>query len=269
LPEAASRESWARALEKAGVELRKANDNWITVSQLLAEAKAKCDGGGFKAFKAKYCSDLSRSRIYELLAIGSGKKTLEQSRAKKRESVAKSRARGMESATGHVADSDGDAAIALPTPSEAKRIARETHTIQFASDGKMYTGASDEAIKEAGDRRSIVFGARRAIDILANMPKSPQDFLAYAQPHQLWTPEEQHLLAHARQWLNGLVDCWQDEHPTSDDAPASAEKRKAGNAELLRLFTNAADQFLPLLSPDDLEKARAYVTLDQWLKTKH
>jgi hypothetical protein len=66
-----------KAREKAGVELRKANDNWITVTQLLAEAKAKCNAGGFKAFKEKFCPDLGRSRIYELLAIGAGKKTSE------------------------------------------------------------------------------------------------------------------------------------------------------------------------------------------------
>jgi hypothetical protein len=89
--------------EKAGVELRKANDNWTTVTQLLAEAKAKCSTDGFKAFKKKYCPDLSRSRIYELLQIGSGKKTIEESRAAKRKSVAKSRGK-KESATDDVAD---------------------------------------------------------------------------------------------------------------------------------------------------------------------
>jgi hypothetical protein len=87
----------AKAHAKAGIELRKAEDNWITVTQLLAEAKAKCDVGGFEAFKEKYCPDLSRSRIYELLQIGRGKKTLEEVRAEKRERVSKSRSK--ESAT--------------------------------------------------------------------------------------------------------------------------------------------------------------------------
>jgi hypothetical protein len=74
----------AKAQEKAGVELRKADDNWTTVTQLLAEAKAKCDAGGFKAFKERYCPNLGRSRIYELLQIGSGKKTVEQVKAEGR-----------------------------------------------------------------------------------------------------------------------------------------------------------------------------------------
>src|SRR5438309_4374312 len=93
----------AKAHEKAGVELRKADDNWTTVTQLLAEAKAKCSTDGFKVFKEKYCPDLSRSRIYELLQIGSGKKTIEESRAAKRKSVAKSRGKKV-SATDDVAD---------------------------------------------------------------------------------------------------------------------------------------------------------------------
>jgi hypothetical protein len=91
-----------KAHEKAGVELRKAEDNWTTVTQLLAEAKAKCDAGGFKAFKKKYCPDLSRSRIYELLEIGSGKKTLEESRAATRARIAKHR--GKVSVTNDVTD---------------------------------------------------------------------------------------------------------------------------------------------------------------------
>jgi hypothetical protein len=99
----------AKAHKKAGVELRKADDNWNTVTQLLAEAKAKCDGGGFKAFKARYCPDLSKSYIYELIAIGSGKKTAEESLANKRGRVARSRAKRQAkvSATGDVADTPG------------------------------------------------------------------------------------------------------------------------------------------------------------------
>jgi hypothetical protein len=92
----------ARAHEKAGVELRKADDHWRTITQLLADAKAQCDGGGFNAFQKKYCPNLGKSRIYELLAIGTGKMTLEESRAKKRASVAKSRKKV--SATADVAD---------------------------------------------------------------------------------------------------------------------------------------------------------------------
>ena len=87
-----ARDYEAKARKKAGVELRKAENNWITVTQLLAEAKAKCSAGGFKKFKAKYCPDLGRSRIYELLAIASGKKSIEQVKAESRGRKAKERA---------------------------------------------------------------------------------------------------------------------------------------------------------------------------------
>ena len=75
----------ARAQDKAGVELHKADNHRNTIAQLLTEAMAKCDSGalangvsltgstfdlsatgGFKAFQEKYCPDLKRSRIYEL-----------------------------------------------------------------------------------------------------------------------------------------------------------------------------------------------------------
>jgi hypothetical protein len=71
----------ASAKEKAGHELKKADEFWISLTKTLAEVKAKCKGLGFKAFKEKYCPDLSRSRICELVAVGDGKKTLEETRA--------------------------------------------------------------------------------------------------------------------------------------------------------------------------------------------
>jgi hypothetical protein len=93
----------ALAQQKAGIELKKAENNWITVTQLLAEAKGKCDKGGFKAFQKKYCPDLGRSRIYELLAIGTGKRSLEDSRAAKRMRMARSRSK-VSATTADVAD---------------------------------------------------------------------------------------------------------------------------------------------------------------------
>jgi hypothetical protein len=68
------------AYEKAGHELRKMDEFWTSLSQTLAEVKAKCKGDGFKTFQEKYCPDLQRSRIYELLRIGRGAMTLEEAR---------------------------------------------------------------------------------------------------------------------------------------------------------------------------------------------
>jgi len=86
----------ASAEEKAGHELRKAQDERDTINNvLLVQARVKCKEAGesFEKFRKQYCPDLSRSRLYAVLAIADGRKTVEQDRAEKRESVAKSRAK--------------------------------------------------------------------------------------------------------------------------------------------------------------------------------
>jgi hypothetical protein len=86
----------ASAHEKAGHDLRKAQDERDTINKvLLVQARAKCKEAGesFERFRKRYCPDLSRSRLYAVLAIADGRKTVEQDRAEKRESVAKSRAK--------------------------------------------------------------------------------------------------------------------------------------------------------------------------------
>ena len=95
----------AAAEKKAGHELRKAQDERDTIHNvLLVQARAKCKEAGesFEKFRKQYCPDLSRSRLYAVLAIADGRKTVEQDRAEKRESVAKSRAKA--SSTSAVGD---------------------------------------------------------------------------------------------------------------------------------------------------------------------
>ena len=98
----------AAAEEKAGHDLRKAQDERDTINNvLLVQARAKCKEAGesFEKFRKQYCPDLSRSRLYTVLAIADGRKTVEQDRAEKRESVAKSRAKV--SSTSAVGDTPG------------------------------------------------------------------------------------------------------------------------------------------------------------------
>ena len=90
----------AAAEEKAGHELRKAQDERDTIQNvLLVQARTKCKEAGesFQNFRKQHCPDLSRSRLYAVLAIADGRKTVEQDRAEKRESVAKSRAKASSS----------------------------------------------------------------------------------------------------------------------------------------------------------------------------
>jgi hypothetical protein len=70
----------------------KAVDMVDSINCLLREAEPLCDPDGFVAFKQRYCPDLGRSRMYELLAVEQGRKTVEQIRASGRERVAKHRA---------------------------------------------------------------------------------------------------------------------------------------------------------------------------------
>ena len=93
----------SEARDKAGVAVQKAQNNRDTFAKLLADAKAKCTPEGFAKFKVKYVPTMRKSRIYELLQIGSGQKTADELRPEKRESVAKTRANKVSTASAVVA----------------------------------------------------------------------------------------------------------------------------------------------------------------------
>ena len=86
-------------LERAQKYAEKAEQHRIAAAQLLVQAKGLCDVGGFTAFHEKLCPDLGRSRTYELLAIATDKKSIEDTRASTRERVARHRAKKTESVT--------------------------------------------------------------------------------------------------------------------------------------------------------------------------
>jgi hypothetical protein len=86
----------------------------------------------------------------------------------------------------------------------------ETGQPQCANDGNIYFPTSDEEVKAADKRRTIVFSVREAIEALATVELSPSAFLAYALPHQLWMPHEEHLIAGATEWLTGLNEAWKE-----------------------------------------------------------
>jgi len=69
----------------------KAEQHKIAIGQLLAQVQQTCDEGGFEAFHQRFVPQLGRSRAYELLQIGSGKKTVEEVRTATRERVARHR----------------------------------------------------------------------------------------------------------------------------------------------------------------------------------
>jgi hypothetical protein len=78
--------------EKARKCEDKAGQHYTTISKLLATAHGACDDGGFKAFQKIFFPDLGKSRVYELLAIGTDKKSVEEIRASNRKRQVKHRA---------------------------------------------------------------------------------------------------------------------------------------------------------------------------------
>jgi hypothetical protein len=105
-------------LERAHKAEGKAEQHRIAAAQHLAQARDLCDAGGFTAFHEKFYPDLGRSRTYELLAIATGKSSIEHTRASTRERVARHRAKKTESVTeGDVTDSTTP--IAAPATDES------------------------------------------------------------------------------------------------------------------------------------------------------
>lgn len=80
---------YKKALQYEG----KAEQQWIAIGQYLAKAKEACDAGGFEAFRQKFCPAIGKSRTYELLQIGTSKKTVEELKSATRKRVAKHRAK--------------------------------------------------------------------------------------------------------------------------------------------------------------------------------
>ena len=81
----------ATHLEKSEKYADKAEQHRITAGQLLTQAAAACDEGGFDAFIEKFCPNVGRSRVFELKAIATGKKSVEDIRASSRERQARCR----------------------------------------------------------------------------------------------------------------------------------------------------------------------------------
>jgi hypothetical protein len=82
----------AAHLDKADKYEEKAEQHRTSAGQLFAQVQELCDEGGFAAFHEKFFPDLGRSRTYELLAIGTGRKSIDEIRASTRERVARYRA---------------------------------------------------------------------------------------------------------------------------------------------------------------------------------
>ena len=64
----------------------------------------------------------------------------------------------------------------LPKPKEANKLAAETRKAVLASDGNIYFGTSERDAQAGEDRRTIVYGIKRAVKSLSEMEMSPGAF---------------------------------------------------------------------------------------------
>jgi hypothetical protein len=99
----------------------------------------------------------------------------------------------------------------MPSPTEAKDIAVKHGIIVAASDGRLYTGASDEAIRAIDDQRTVVYSVREAIATIANLKAMPEEFMKLMSPHQRWTRDEEWMIEEAHLWLCELHQRWKYE----------------------------------------------------------
>ena len=123
----------AERLKIAEKQTTLAADHVIAVDRLLAEAKGLCDSGGFNKFRQHFCPQLGKSQAYALLAIGTGKKTLVEHRAKERERKQKTRAnqKAAVANSGTVPENSDTEPEALAAPGDAEpetNIAPEQQT---------------------------------------------------------------------------------------------------------------------------------------------
>jgi hypothetical protein len=92
----------------------------------------------------------------------------------------------------------------LPTRKEAIQQARETGKLVAARDGHMYSGASEDEMLAYSERRKIVYAIRRAVDEIATVELTPNQWVNSAEDH--WVHEFK--LSHVEEaidWLTKLV----------------------------------------------------------------
>lgn len=79
----------------------------------------------------------------------------------------------------------GGAQHMLPSPNEARQIARETNRLVAASDGKVYSGTTREEDAQYVNRRTRVFRVLEAINLLAECGVPADDWFRSTEHHWL------------------------------------------------------------------------------------
>jgi hypothetical protein len=159
--------------EKAQKCKEKANQHYNSIAHLLATAHRACEEGGFAAFREMFFPKLGKSRVYELLAIGTRKKSVEDTKAGTRGRVAKHRAKKAEASPNSVTVTEypkpEPEALSAPTENgavQATNPAREqtpepanTRSLGMPSHNVLLevTARVDDLIRRIGKREPIHF----------------------------------------------------------------------------------------------------------------
>lgn len=224
-----SREEWAAVIN---AEWRKSIESIIQTGRDLVQAKAELSHGDYEAMcredidfspemarglrgiaehpeigKAKGPTDLPPS--WSVLASLSELNEGEFKWAKERGLIStKTTLGGARAIAGALKPGDEPVHVGrtqrhLPKPSEARDIARETGRFVAASDGRVYSGATEEEGAEASRVTGQTYGAIDAINLLSKMPE-PSQWLTDAPQFQLrdLTAES---VEQAATWLLDLV----------------------------------------------------------------
>jgi hypothetical protein len=159
--------------------------------EVLAQVRALCDDDGFAAFydifHKTFCSDVGRSRTYELLALATGKTSIEDARAKTRERVARHRAKKAESVTvtdSYATDTCGNINDVSSMTSAEERKAQNAHLFPEikSSTGVANTPTPSNELLEywkiatAEEKRVVL--KHEGVDALLELQKDDADFLA-------------------------------------------------------------------------------------------
>lgn len=179
-------------LTKAAQCEDKAEQHRVSAGQLLVEAKKACDDGGFRKFRELFCPQLGQSRVYELLAIATNKKSIEDIKAGTRERVAKHRANKANSVTvtekpNSISQAEGtpteggNVEVASLVPEQTPEPAEPRGSVQTKDDALFgFTAHVRELIRRTTKRRVGRFAATAvAADDLAKLGKFLIDLADY------------------------------------------------------------------------------------------
>ena len=173
--------------------------DWLKKVEITPRHAAKLIGVADKFGSRRGLPKLSRYVLVELASPGTPDAAIDDivARVKAGEKITIKRAKKI-------------AASHRPGPKEANRIAKESGKAVAASDGRIYFGGDPAEVQDYKNKRTVIFGVRHAIEQLAAMTITPEQFLSMAMPHQLLHLNENNQIERAADWLKEFTKAWKN-----------------------------------------------------------